>query len=327
MDLFGCFRKNKAEEVPQVEVLQEELKNVTREMKKYKMLAEQKTQERNLSVMRVIELTDILASEQLRQKQELEERVKKLTKLQASLVQEEMQKVEREMEKCKMIENKRKERKDLFEKKFSELEVIFTSERKSQMLGMKERDTTLQENICKLQVSLLEEEMEKVAREMEKYKMMEKRRKGDTGLFVKKFSELEVMLTSERKHQKLDKEKRDTRLQHNNSEFQASLNLSEEQQNSARLDRVQKHAAWLKAKAVEKVLANKDIGKGKLLKLSKHTEHQVSLKLCKECEKHANLDIECLKRDREQLKERVAQLEAILASGQECHEQEKLMLR
>lgn len=135
-------------------------------------------------------------------------------------------------------------------------------------------------------MQLLAQELERVSRELEENKMMQRKAMKERDTLLYKVVELETILVIEQRQQE-SKMKSMGILENHITELQATV----------------KHCN-------DTLLQN-------------ITEFQARFKRCEEREMAAQLERESLRRDREQLEKRVAQLEATLASEQKHHEQEE----
>ncbi|XP_053090604.1 trichohyalin-like [Pangasianodon hypophthalmus] len=186
----------------------------------------------------------------------------------------------------------------------------------------------------------MKEELEKVAREMEESKVMQKKLVEERHLLVKKVAELNAIVASEQKQREQDMEERDARHQQNISELQASLKLGEEREKTAEQERenltkdreqLEKRVAQLEATLAseqkkqeeEREKVKKDMEERNARHQQNISELQASLKLSEKWEKTAEMEIESLIREQEHLVNHVAQLEAALSSERKKQEEER----
>ncbi|XP_046692020.1 golgin subfamily A member 6-like protein 22 [Silurus meridionalis] len=222
------------------------------------------------------------------------------------------------------------EEKDILVQMVQELEATLASERKNREQEINERNATHLQNITKLLSSLkLHEEKEKIVEsERESWAREQKQ-------LQERVAQLEATLKREKgKKAKLDMEERNKLQLQTITELQDSLNYCKEERNTAKNEReilmrerrqLAEQVAQLEA--VFKYERNYWEKKRKKEKRVMKTSNNLQLKTTRTLQDHADHETDHLRRDRERLEQRVAQLEATLNSEQNKFKKEKEMIK
>lgn len=230
---YRRWRQRKLAKRHQLQVLQEELKNLASEIEESKVMQQNTNKERDALANKVAELEGILASEREHHQQEKNKanlaceesnviHVQKITELQASLTV-----CERKQKSAEHKSERLTREQEKLEKYIAQLEVTLAFEREHYMqernkikLANEERSATYIQKITALQVTQTLCEGQQLIAETERENWMRERERLE-----RRIAQLEATLAFTQEKSNLDTEQSNTGFLRNLFRFKPSLNL------------------------------------------------------------------------------------------------------